>query len=479
MTANIFKFTRSSGLRNVAGVPPDDNPVPRETVQAVRWNGDMAIGWKVFDAMGVHVANVNLMPNKSYSMHLYVGRMGIRYFPTLQDAVAESYQGPPDEPIPWSFDPFISKSQLEPLRRKAYCKVVVDGFDVTNNLMPFLLSVTIMDKIDVMDEAVIEIDDRDARIPLPPIASSVSIELGWESEGTIEVFSGVVADLLSTGSRKEGGRRLHVECTGVNMLGDIKSPQQMNWGEGAPPGQKEGEHVNVSKVFSEAMGKAGFSGQLGGKFSGIGRDYWAMMNESPMHFGQRLASELGGHFKMKNGNHAIIVETGFGVDAPTHEVFAAWEINLIRWHIYPFVTRSQYASTASQHFDTTQSLWDFTKQASSGGSPWNMASAANQLPHSAPNANVGGQQNDGESAAGDDKRGSGWVIINGEPMARANGRCTISGVRPGVDGLYHIMEADHIYSREGYTTRLELQRPVFTGDVGGIYHEATPTPAPN
>jgi hypothetical protein len=45
----------------------------------------------------------------------------------------------------------------------------------------------------------------------------------------------------------------------------------------------------------------------------------------------------------------------------------------------------------------------------------------------------------------------------------------VIGARPGVDGTYNIIEAEHLYSRQGYTTRLEVNRPHFSGDGASQY----------
>src|SRR5262245_51952898 len=66
---------------------------------------------------------------------------------------------------PLAYDPFTPSIARETLRRKAYCVINVGGIDVTNRLDPHLLSVTVILRADMYDEAHIEIDDRDGRLP--------------------------------------------------------------------------------------------------------------------------------------------------------------------------------------------------------------------------------------------------------------------------------------------------------------------------
>jgi hypothetical protein len=55
------------------------------------------------------------------------------------------------------------------------------------------------------------------------------------------------------------------------------------------------------------------------------------------------------------------------------------------------------------------------------------------LPMMAPNKQVGEQTN-GLDSVSTRRRGTGWVQLNGEPLARAGWPITIIGARPGVDG---------------------------------------------
>src|SRR5262245_824087 len=158
---------------------------------------------------------------------------------------------------PLAYDPFTPSIARETLRRKAYCVINVGGIDVTNRLDPHLLSVTVILRADMYDEAHIEIGDRDGRLPIPPLYASVSIAVGWEHEGARIIFTGTISDIASSFGRKQGGRRLWVEATSVNPNSGVKEPQQFSLGEGAPPGEQEGQKLPMSQAAYEIFGKAG------------------------------------------------------------------------------------------------------------------------------------------------------------------------------------------------------------------------------
>ena len=103
------------------------------------------------------------------------------------------------------------------------------------------------------DTCHIELDDCDAKLPIPPDDAVVTVRIGWHNEGQYEIFSGKAKDIESGFGRKHGGRRLWIDSYGANIYGDGASPTQRHWGEGAPPDKKEGEMVSLSQVGIRAQ----------------------------------------------------------------------------------------------------------------------------------------------------------------------------------------------------------------------------------
>src|SRR4029077_20498677 len=92
-----------------------------------------------------------------------------------------------------AIDPFIGTPR-QTSRMRAYCKITVDGFDVTSKLEPHLISVHVTAGEPGM-AAELELDDRDGTLPLPPIGARILIQLGWETEQIVNVFIGSIEDL--------------------------------------------------------------------------------------------------------------------------------------------------------------------------------------------------------------------------------------------------------------------------------------------
>ncbi len=374
-------------------------------------------------------------------------------------------------------DPFIG-SPVQTNRLRAYVKIIISGMqaigvvgaiDITGALEPYLLSVRVRDgrggKSDYNAE--IELDDRDARLPIPPREAKVDIEMGWFGEGSYNVFSGKIKDVEHGCARKQGGRRMWIHAAGVNHLSEAKAPAQDHEGEGATPGKQEGNPVNIMSTLSKFAGKVGHTFAMAPKFQSLTRDYISQNNESFYHFGHRIADEIGGLFRVTGGENAEInhPEQMARGDYPT--VIAQWGYNLISWRVKPFASRPAWSGANQQFFDHLKGQWKFLAGKVGLAAPFDIANSVFALPRPAANSGNANQDTGGAGDVMAGEQGPGRIVINGEPRARGGGKVQLIGARPGVDGLYLIETAEHLYSREGYLTWLDVQIQA-TGGAGAV-----------
>jgi Bacteriophage probable baseplate hub protein len=408
-------------------------------------------------------------------------------------------------------------------RRYAACLIYVNGKDITDRLNPYLISVQVIDTYEGgLDQCNIELDDRNAELQIPPDDSPLEVYLGWKGEGprpyatggdkipTEEeervranelpfggpqmqlVFSGLVTSCESGFTRRGGGRRLWIEAKGANDKGPGKETQNSAWGTGKEDDAEEqqqakgggdkgasggngksagtggggggsgGGDIPLQQVLDDMAKKAGVSVQLSPLMSMVKRDYWHV-NESFHNFGQRMADELGGMFKVSGGVAKLIGKTEGVIDAAGTKqtiIDAVWGVNLIGWRIKPFSGRPQWSEASSKVFKLFDAEWDHIEKALGGKAPFGAANAVAKGINSVPNSSVGEQQNDGAGSDSESRRGTGWVLINGEPRAKAGEAIQIIGARPGVDGHYLMTEVEHNYTRGvGYQTRANVSNP--------------------
>jgi uncharacterized protein len=387
-------------------------------------------------------------------------------------------------------------------RRRAYCQILVDGQDVTDKFNPYLISVQVVDNVDEEDLCNLELDDRNAELSIPEDDAVVQVRLGWAGEGPriplfrqhevdeegrlmgydldtlptdippgelpfeaggmLVVFNGYVHNVESGFGKKAGGRRLWVEAKGSRGKADTKSHDMKTWGTGnESQGSEGGAGIPLSTVLGDAAKAAGMGFEISPSMGAISRSSW-FQNESAMHMAERIAREVGGQVKI-SGNKLIFTSATDGRNSAGELVsliIAEWGTNLISWRIKPFVARPQFGKTNTKFFDVFKGAWDKVGGSVGGSGPFGMATAMSQRAGAAPNKQVGEQHNGGMKSDSETNRGTGWVLINGEPSALAGSRLKVIGARPGVDGVYGIRQAEHNYLRSGgYTTRCDLINP--------------------
>lgn len=337
--------------------------------------------------------------------------------------------------------------------KKTECVVIVDGNDISSALMPRLINLNISDKAGSSSDTVrIDLDDADGKILLPSEGVSISVSLGSSGRGASVAFRGVVDEVRSKGSRSEG-RVLSISGKGFDAQGKAKQPNEKHWDE-----------KKLGDVFGEAAKLGGIETvRVDEELASIVRPYWAMQSESFIHFGERLAREVGGTFKISN-DVAILAKRNGGKSAsgkPLAVINAAYGDNLIAWDIAPVTGRPRYSKTKTRWYDAKTGTWkteeveiedekakaEFTSRYPAGD-----AAEAKRLSES--------RKADSERA-----KGEGSITIDGNGDAQPEGTVNLSGARPGIDGTYRIDTVNHDFSRStGWVTRLDVKQP--QGDAG-------------
>lgn len=333
------------------------------------------------------------------------------------------------------------------MSRKAYFQITVGGLDISKTISPILISLSVTDKTgSSSDSSEIEIDDTDGRVIMPRPGQEMAVRLGWEGGVIDEVFKGKVEGIRSRGSRGNG-RTLSISAKGVDTKGKAKQPQSRHM-----------DNMTVQQAMQKAGEEAGVTNiRVAPALASIMRPYWSMDAESFLHFGERIAREIGGTFKVR-GDQAVLAERGAGTSAsglvlPT--VIARWGDNLMDWDISPVLGKPQYQEVRGRYYDRREAKWKEVRvqvpntDATATLTRRNVAADRSEATNSA--------RNDAQDSK--DKKGEGSVTLEGEVSAKPEGSCVVVGAREGIDGLYKIDGVEHNYSRSGFTTKLTLKQP--------------------
>ncbi|CAN7329770.1 late control protein [Phyllobacterium sp. LjRoot231] len=332
------------------------------------------------------------------------------------------------------------------MSRKAIFSVVVDGLDISSRLNPILISLRVSDAAgSASDTAQMDLDDTGGQVILPSEGAQMTVMLGFEDTGLATVFAGVVDEVRSRGDR--GGRVLSVSAKGFDSGGKAKEPQQKHF-----------DKKSVKDILTEAGRDAGITDlRVDSEFASIIRDYEQMDDESFINLGRRLASELGGTFKI-SGNRAALAKRNGGT-APSGKalsvVSAIWGVNMLSWEIAPFLGRGRYKRSRARYYDKKEAKWKEVLTETDDED----AEATTTDRFAAPAESEAEQKTKNDKANSEREGGEGSVSIDGNTAAQAEGNCIVSGARPGIDGTYRIESIEHEYSRSGFITRLSLKQP--------------------
>ncbi|MFN3892013.1 MAG: phage late control D family protein [Beijerinckiaceae bacterium] len=343
--------------------------------------------------------------------------------------------------------------------RRSFYKIIVAGQDVTSRFDPLLLDVSVTDNIgSTSDTCEIELADPGGMIKFPGKGDPILVFMGVDDAGAGEVFRGTVDEVRSRGS-KQNGRIMRISGKGIDTTKKVKEPQQ-----------KHKDDASFGDVAQEWGQAAGVQVTVHGDLASIQRKYWDMRGESFIHWGKRVADEIGASFKV-SGDRAVFVpandgETASGQGAPSLSV--VFGQNLLEWDIAPVIGRPAYKTTEVRWYDREAGQWKTEKVETKNEG----VDASARFKFTDANQDQAKKKAESEGKKSEREGAEGTVEIVGDPTAKAGGKCIVVGVRPGIDGEYRIKSATHrLQKSSGYTTSLSLDQA--QGEAGKDGRSAT------
>jgi len=326
--------------------------------------------------------------------------------------------------------------------RKGTYKVLVNGQDVTSRFSPLLLDLTVDRSAGrAADSCTILIaNPYGTRVSVPGERASISIFLNGQW-----VFEGFVTEVQCDIGKGEGRT---IEITGSSIDQGSKAKE---------PGLRSLDKMSLSSAAQQLGKKAGLSVQVSGSISSVERDYWLQQNESFVSWGQRIAREVGGTFKVI-GSRAFLTARNEGLSSsgrPLTTIDATFGVNLLSASIRPIVTRPRFNKVKISYFDVAKGE-RIEEEIDTG-----VEGVDTTLRHLL-NSATKDQAKQRATALGkesDREKGQGDVTIVGDARAEPEALCNVSGVMPGADGAYRIDALQHKLSKKGFTTSLTLRQP--------------------
>jgi len=334
------------------------------------------------------------------------------------------------------------------MKNEAIFAVLVGGSDITLRMKSIVQSISVSDRAgSSSDTATIVLDDSAGNILWPKHNAPVVILLGFRGLGISVAFTGTVDEVRHSGGR--GGRNIEIVAKGLDTSGKAKEPQQRHF-----------DGLTIEAMLIAAGATAGISDvRVDPELAAITRAYEHMDDESFIAFGERLAKEIGGTFKLRN-DIAVMAKKNSGrtpAGNPLPPVLAVYGENLHDWDIAPYIGRPRYKQIRVRYYDTkTAKQEEVVIDTEVEGST---AIAVGTF--KAPTKEAAEEKANSLKAESERGSGAGSVTIEGNVAAQPEATCVLLGARIGIDMGYVIEGVDHQYSRgTGFVTRLTLAYPI-------------------
>ena len=323
--------------------------------------------------------------------------------------------------------------------KQAIFSIQVGGLNVTANFSPFLISMSVTDNVGTdSDTANITLDNKDGQLIIPANGDPCVISLGWAGGGVREIFRGRIDKVRSHGSTS--GRTLTITAKGLPTKEKAKEPQKRHM-----------DNMTVEDALKKAGDYAGMTSyNIDPKVGSQMVEYLEMKDESFIHFGERLAREYGGNFRVKDTEVEMSARDG----TYTASVTATWGVNLHTWDIEPKIGRMEYGKTKARHYDRKEAKWKEEVEETVHDAVAEHVARYHQADGDKAKAKVNSDRATSERDAG-----GGSVKIEGNNAAIPDGLLILVGTRGGVDGSYRIETVTHNLNSSGWTTSLALKQP--------------------
>lgn len=346
--------------------------------------------------------------------------------------------------------------------------VTVDGKDVSPKFASRLISLTTTDNSgETADTCRFCLDDKGGTIVMPKKGAPIKIALGPKNGSPQQVFDGLVDDVQSEGTRG-AGMVVWIDGKSIDTEALSKVKRRKHW-----------DDKTVGEAMKEAAKDAGIELTVAERIDKLERVYISQDNESSLHFIQRLARECGGTFKVIGGKKGVVLDRNEGKTAGGgsgggegggggSEITVEIGKDVISWQLSPLMTRPQFDHITARWYDPKDAKYkekkvEVKKSESSnggGGGGGGEDDVDDNVRNDRADEEEAKQAADAGAKESERQRGAGHVIIDGNAAPRAEGKLTVKGARPGIDGTYVIDYVMHELSRgAGWTTTISVAKP--------------------
>lgn len=316
-------------------------------------------------------------------------------------------------------------------------RIIAEGSDITEAIRQRLLSLNISDEAGFnSDKVEISLDDRESKVAIPRTGATLEVSIGYKETRIIHMGLYVVDEVAISSPPQTMTIRAHA----ADMRQVLKAPRTKTWGK-----------ITIGDLVNNIAGEHGLTPRIAEELLSKEIQYLYQTEESDLNLLTRIASNHGAVAKPVNGNLLFVPKgeakavSGQLIAPVTLErkQITSWQAN--------FAERGKFGAVEGSWYDKEISLKEKVKFGD--GEP------VYTLRHTFDNEEELTRKV--KSTFERLQRGTGTLNLTlpGNTSLFAEGKLTVLGIRPGVDGTWNITKVEHSLSNSGYSCQVEAETP--------------------
>lgn len=324
----------------------------------------------------------------------------------------------------------------------------VGGANASGGFYSALLSATLTDNSgEEADTLELTFDDRLNSIATPGEGAVLQPFFGYAEAGLTSKGKFIVAGIGVDGG--PGGETISISAKAADFREDAKERMTENF-----------DDKTLKQILTEVFGRHGLDVAIDPELASIKVDYEARFDQSAFGFATELARRYNAVAKPGNGK-LIFAKKGKASSVgglPMTPILIA-KSQCSEWS-FDLKPRPRHGKVAAKWFDREQGKLRFETEATGGQGPIRM------LPHPFKTQDEAKKAAKAEGVNLNRATGSGSFTIPGRPSANAEADVIASGFRSDINGKWRAVTVTHEFSRDGYSTSVEVEAPEEQKKVG-------------
>ena len=325
-----------------------------------------------------------------------------------------------------------------------------------------ILSVELKDEEGRQSDSVdITLDDRDQAIGLPTESQNISVSIGYVETGLVYMGSYRIDSIKASGPPRE----IRVSAKSIDLLKKGKHKQYKSY-----------ENKKLGEIIQDQAKIMGVQAVISPELANEIVEYIAMQDESALHFLTRLADMYDANANVKDGRLVFTergtLTSGSGLALPTVIVRGPNAGGITGFGLLPgnvidydcdIVTRPQVKQGVKKGWDKDKAS-EWIESVLSLIGPEAEQTARYQTAERA----RAKREAQGKARALKRNKGQLSLTVVGDPSIRAESPLLVQGLRAGIDGMWRVKSATHVFSGGSvYTTKIEAEKPNSGSSQGG------------